>query len=150
MAAVGIFAGSVNSTGYGIVGAGRKGKTVLAHRLVVIARDGAIPEGMTVDHHCHNSYVCGWSHLPSSAVRQPRTPRGDDDRREQRSKVGARDLPQGSSVVGAHQWVSPLPDMLGRVFGSLARGSSRSPPQAPGISRSARNAIRSQRAGPGA
>ena len=53
-----IFQGATNSRGYGIVCSGRKGKSVLTHRLVVIARDGEIPNGMTVDHQCHDSHVC--------------------------------------------------------------------------------------------
>lgn len=53
-----IFTGCTNSRGYGCVAAGAKGKTVLAHRLAVIVRDGAIPAGMTVDHLCHNSDTC--------------------------------------------------------------------------------------------
>ena len=53
-----IFTGATGSTGYGSVGSGLQGKTVLAHRLAVIVRDGAIPDGMTVDHACHDSYVC--------------------------------------------------------------------------------------------
>lgn len=54
-----IFTGATISTGYGSVGAGAKGKSVLTHRLVVLARDGGIPDGMTVDHTCHDSYTCG-------------------------------------------------------------------------------------------
>lgn len=53
-----IFTGSVISTGYGSVCAGKKGKSITTHRLMVIARDGSIPEGMTVDHTCHDSYTC--------------------------------------------------------------------------------------------
>ena len=50
-----IFTGCTNSRGYGLVCAGRKGKNILTHRLAVIVRDGAIPDGMTVDHQCHDS-----------------------------------------------------------------------------------------------
>ena len=54
-----VFTGAVNSRGYGIVSAGARGKTVLAHRLALIATSGEpIAEGMTVDHTCHDSYVC--------------------------------------------------------------------------------------------
>ena len=53
-----IFTGATMSTGYGIVGNGARGGNILTHRLAVIVRDGFIPEGMTVDHACHDSYVC--------------------------------------------------------------------------------------------
>lgn len=53
-----LFNGCTNSRGYAVVGAGRKSKNITGHRLSVIARDGEIPEGMTVDHTCHDSEVC--------------------------------------------------------------------------------------------
>jgi hypothetical protein len=53
-----IFTGSVTSRGYGCVGSGRRGKSILTHQLAVIARDGGIPDGMTVDHNCHDSRTC--------------------------------------------------------------------------------------------
>ena len=52
------FTGSVTSRGYGTVGSGRRSRTILAHQLAVIARDGSIPDGMTVDHGCHDSRTC--------------------------------------------------------------------------------------------
>ena len=58
-----IFNGCVNSRGYGSVGAGRKSKSVLAHRLVVIARDGEIPGDMTVDHTCEVKRCVNPAHL---------------------------------------------------------------------------------------
>jgi hypothetical protein len=53
-----LFTGCTNSRGYGLVFSGRKGKNILAHRLAVIVRDGSIPDGMTVDHQCHDSQTC--------------------------------------------------------------------------------------------
>lgn len=53
-----LFTGCTNSRGYGLVCSGRKGKSVLTHRLAVIVRDGSIPDGMTVDHQCHDSQTC--------------------------------------------------------------------------------------------
>lgn len=53
-----IFPGATNSRGYGLICSGRKSKSVLTHRLAVIVRDGSIPDGMTVDHQCHDSRVC--------------------------------------------------------------------------------------------
>lgn len=52
------FTGCTNSRGYGLVCSGRKSKNILTHRLAVIVRDGGIPEGMTVDHQCHDSLTC--------------------------------------------------------------------------------------------
>lgn len=53
-----LFTGCTNSRGYGLVCSGRKGKNILTHRLAVIVRDGSIPDGMTVDHQCHDSQTC--------------------------------------------------------------------------------------------
>lgn len=53
-----IFKGATNSRGYGLVCSGRKGKSILTHRLAVIVRDGSIPDGMTVDHQCHDAQTC--------------------------------------------------------------------------------------------
>jgi hypothetical protein len=53
-----IFTGTVTSRGYGCVGAGKRGHSILGHRLAILARDGQIPDGMTVDHQCHDSATC--------------------------------------------------------------------------------------------
>lgn len=53
-----LWTGTVNSRGYGCVGAGKRSRTVLVHRVAVLVRDGDIPDGMTVDHTCHHSDVC--------------------------------------------------------------------------------------------
>lgn len=58
-----VFAGCVNSKGYGCVSSGRKGKTVLAHRLAVIVRDGSIPDDLTVDHLCGRKRCVRPDHL---------------------------------------------------------------------------------------
>lgn len=58
-----LFEGCLNSKGYGCVGSGKKGKSVLAHRLVVIARDGAIPDPLTVDHMCEVKRCVNPDHL---------------------------------------------------------------------------------------
>lgn len=49
------YTGSTNSRGYSQVCSGKRSKNITGHRLAVIARDGSIPEGMTVDHSCHNA-----------------------------------------------------------------------------------------------
>lgn len=53
-----MFTGTVTSRGYACVAAGKRGCSILGHRLAVIARDGLIPDGMTVDHQCHDSMTC--------------------------------------------------------------------------------------------
>lgn len=52
------FTGSVNSRGYGLVASGVKGQTITAHRLSVTFRDGSVPDGMTIDHQCHDVRFC--------------------------------------------------------------------------------------------
>lgn len=46
--------GAVNSRGYASISTGT-GRTGSVHRLAVIVRDGAIGEGMQIDHTCHDS-----------------------------------------------------------------------------------------------
>ena len=66
-----IFPGAVNSRGYGLVCSGRKGKNILTHRLAVIVRDGSIPEGLTVDHQCHDSRKCDTATCPHKRCVNP-------------------------------------------------------------------------------
>jgi hypothetical protein len=47
-----LWTGHVTADGYGSIRS--QGKSVYVHRVAVLARDGAIPDGMTVDHTCHN------------------------------------------------------------------------------------------------
>lgn len=75
-----IFNGAINSRGYGCVGAGKKSKTVLAHRLVVIVRDGGIPDDMTVDHLCCVKRCVNPAHLEVVT-------RGENSRRGNRSWI---------------------------------------------------------------
>lgn len=53
-----IFGGAKTSRGYGCVGAGKRGHNITTHRLSVMASGRDIPEGMTVDHMCHDSATC--------------------------------------------------------------------------------------------
>lgn len=58
-----LFRGAVNSKGYGCVASGRKGKTILTHRLVVLHRDGELADEMTVDHLCGERTCVNPDHL---------------------------------------------------------------------------------------
>lgn len=53
-----IWTGARTSVHYGIISGGKRQHPVLTHRVMVIARDGGIPDGMTVDHLCHDAYTC--------------------------------------------------------------------------------------------
>lgn len=46
--------GALQSRGYGSMGAGRGGKSMLAHRFSYEHFVGPIPEGMQIDHVCHS------------------------------------------------------------------------------------------------
>lgn len=53
-----IWPGAVNSRGYGSICAGKRSVSVQTHHIAVLASGRAIPDGMTVDHMCHDSYLC--------------------------------------------------------------------------------------------
>lgn len=57
-----IFTGCVQSRGYGCVTAGRRGKTILTHRLAIAVRDGALTD-LPVDHLCMVRACCNPDHL---------------------------------------------------------------------------------------
>lgn len=50
--------GTLNSSGYGCIGSGKRSRTALVHHVAVLASGREIPDGMTVDHQCHDSYTC--------------------------------------------------------------------------------------------
>ena len=58
-----IWQGAVQSSGYGSVAGGRKGLTLLAHRVVFTELVGPIPEGMTVDHLCMRKTCMNYFHM---------------------------------------------------------------------------------------
>lgn len=74
-----IFTGCLQSRGYGCVAAGRKGKTVLVHRLAIAVRDGALTD-LPIDHLCMVRACCNPDHLDvvttSENNRRSRTARG--------------------------------------------------------------------------
>lgn len=45
------------SNGYGVIQVGRTRGTALVHRIVYAILVGPIPEGLTIDHQCHNRAV---------------------------------------------------------------------------------------------
>lgn len=58
-----VWEGATNSKGYGCIASGRKGKTVLTHRVAVMAAGRALPDHMTVDHLCANKLCVNPAHL---------------------------------------------------------------------------------------
>lgn len=58
-----IWQGATNSRGYGCVSGGRKGNTLLAHRVVFTEEVGPIEDGMTVDHMCTNKLCMNVFHM---------------------------------------------------------------------------------------
>lgn len=53
-----VWPGATVSTGYGCIGSGKRSKSVLTHHVAAMASGREIPDGMTVDHMCHDSYEC--------------------------------------------------------------------------------------------
>ncbi|ASX98772.1 HNH endonuclease [Arthrobacter phage Colucci] len=50
--------GSMHAQGYGKLGAGKRGKSFLAHRFAYELTNGPIPDGLHIDHTCHNGTDC--------------------------------------------------------------------------------------------
>lgn len=57
------FQGALNSRGYGCIGFGAKGVSILTHRLAYEHERGPIPEGLEIDHLCRNRKCCNPDHL---------------------------------------------------------------------------------------
>jgi hypothetical protein len=57
-----IWRGAVQSRGYGSVGVGG-GRTALAHRVAWELQRGPIPDGLTIDHLCHNRRCLNVDHM---------------------------------------------------------------------------------------
>lgn len=49
-----LWQGALNSQGYGCICSGRRSKSALVHHIAVAADGRPVPDGMTVDHQCHN------------------------------------------------------------------------------------------------
>lgn len=49
-----LWQGALNSQGYGCICSGRRSKSALVHHIAIAADGRPVPDGLTVDHQCHN------------------------------------------------------------------------------------------------
>lgn len=92
---------SCGSHGYGQVSwriGGGKIDTELTHRVAWVKENGFIPEGMTVDHECHNKVCCNPAHLRLKTNVDNATDNG------QSSKTHC---PQGHPYAGVNLYTYP-------------------------------------------
>lgn len=71
-----VWTGCKNSRGYGLIGAGERGRTMLVHRVAVMASGRDLSADMTVDHLCFNKQCVNPDHL-EVVTRQENSRRGN-------------------------------------------------------------------------
>jgi hypothetical protein len=65
-----LWMGALNSSGYGVFGAGGRGNLVLAHRWAYEQKHGPIPEGLTLDHLCRRRECIRVDHLEAVSLQE--------------------------------------------------------------------------------
>lgn len=94
-----IWTGSVDERGYGKLGRG--GKALRAHRYVWEKEVGAIPEGMQLDHLCHNTSCVNIKHLRIATDQQNAENRDQD-------KVRSASGYMGVYIRKSGRWIAHL------------------------------------------
>lgn len=83
-----VWSGYLNDSGYGVFRhGGQRGKLYRAHRVVYEEHHGPIPEGMVIDHRCHNPACINLEHLNLVTYRQNGENRAGPNKR---SAIGIR------------------------------------------------------------
>ena len=106
-----VWIGARNKAGYGSTSAGKRNKSMLAHRRSYEALVGPIPEGLEIDHLCFNTSCINPEHL------EPVTSAENQRRKRDRYKVD----PTPEQVAAQERYMADMQDIMSGFIAKIRR-----------------------------